>query len=623
MATSVPSDERAHAPGPLVGTGGTTFRVWAPDSSAVEVQLHAPDGPRHPLRREESGFFEASLPVAAGTRYAFRLDDGEPLPDLASRFQPDGPSGFSELIDPAAFAWTDARWPGLEPRGQVVYEMHVGTFTRAGTWQAAAAELPALADLGVTVIEMMPVAEFPGRFGWGYDGVLYYAPTRLYGRPDDLRRFVDRAHALGMGVILDVVYNHAGPAANCFRRYTDRYIGAEATEWGDCFNYDGEDSAVVRGFFAGNAVYWLRDFHFDGLRLDATQQIFDRSTPHVVTTIVAAARAAAGARSIWVIAENEPQDSRLLGAPEAGGQGIDALWNDDFHHSAVVAATGAHEAYYSDYRGTAQELVSCATRGFLYQGQRSRWQKQPRGRPAGHVPPHALVAFLQNHDQVANSVDGRRLHALTSPGVMRALTALLLLGPWTPMLFQGQELAASSPFLYFADHSGELADLVATGREEFLGQFPSVRQRLRKGSLHAPHAEETVERSRLDHDERRRHRDTWLLHRDLLTLRRTHEAFRHQQPVEGAVLGPQAFVIRHSAPAGTSPTDGDRLLLVNLQRTPVEIEALAEPLLAPASPDTTWSVIFSTETMRYGGMERPVEIDDAWIVPPECAVVLA
>src|ERR1051326_6697250 len=352
--------------------------------------------------------------------------------------------------------------------GQVACEMHAGTFTRAGTFAAAAGELRELARIGITLVEVMPVAEFEGRFGWGYDGVDLFAPTRLYGTPDDFRRFVDTAHACGVAVILDVVYNHLGPVGNYLRAFspayfTDRYDN----EWGDAINFDGPDSGPVREFFLANASYWIDEFHLDGLRLDATQQIFDTSPRHVLLDIGVRARQAAGSRSIVIVAENEPQDTRLVRSPEEGGYGLEGVWNDDFHHSAIGAVTGRAEAYYSDTRGEPQELISAAKYGYLFQGQHYDWQRQPRGTTAWDLPPAAFVTFPQNHDQVANSARGLRGHQLTSPGRWRAMTALFLLMPGTPMLFQGQEFAASSPFLYFADFESDLAAAVRKGRGEF------------------------------------------------------------------------------------------------------------------------------------------------------------
>jgi maltooligosyltrehalose trehalohydrolase len=463
MADSDPAaDRRLPVGADPLPTGGVHFRVWATRRRRVIVALEA--GPGAPgaveLARCADGYFAGLAPrAAAGTRYRYRLDDDPAAyPDPAARFQPDGPHGPSEVIDPADFPWTDADWPGVPPAGQVLYELHVGTFTPEGTWAAAARELAFLRDVGVTVVEVMPVAEFPGRFGWGYDGVALFAPTRLYGRPDDFRAFVDQAHARGLGVILDVVYNHVGPDGNYLDRFspdyfTDRYT----TDWGAAINYDGETAGPVREFVTANAAYWVREFHFDGLRLDATQNVYDASDRHILADLAAAARRAAGRRAVLLVAENEPQDVRLVRPVEHGGYGLDLLWNDDFHHSAMVALTGRAEAYYTDYRGAPQEFISALKYGYLYQGQWYDWQHKPRGTPAFGAPPAAFVTFTQNHDQVANSGAGLRAHAQTSPGRLRALTALLLLGPGTPMLFQGQEFASSSPFLYFADHKPDLA----------------------------------------------------------------------------------------------------------------------------------------------------------------------
>jgi maltooligosyltrehalose trehalohydrolase len=397
--------------------------------------------------------------------------------------------------------------------------MHVGTFTAEGTWAAATRELDELARIGITVIEMMPIAEFAGRFGWGYDGVDLYAPTRLYGTPDDLRRFVDRAHALGVGVVLDVVYNHLGPDGNYLEEFSGEYFTDKyKNDWGRPLNFEGP--APAREFFVQNAEYWVEEFHVDGLRLDATQDIKDASDEHVIATIVARARAAAGSRSILIIAENEPQDTRIVRPAREGGYGADALWNDDAHHTAVVALTGRREAYYRDYQGSAQELISCARFGYLYQGQFYSWQEQRRGTPALDLFPHAFVTYLENHDQIANSAFGRRLHQLSSPARHRAVTAWMLLGPATPMLFQGQEFSSSRPFLYFADHNPELSASIASGRREFLSQFPSVKDASVLRVMPSPTAASTFEQCKLDLSERERHVEAYTLHGDLLTLRR-------------------------------------------------------------------------------------------------------
>lgn len=603
--------------------GGAHFRVWAPAARRVDVVLE--DGPGAPveaaLESEPSGYFSGLVPGAApGTLYRYRLDGRAAVcPDPASRFQPSGPHGSSRLIAPDAYVWGDAAWRGVRLRGQVMYEMHIGTFTPEGSWAAAMRELPELQRAGFTVLEIMPVAEFPGRFGWGYDGVALFAPTRLYGEPDDFRRFVDRAHALGLGVILDVVYNHLGPDGCSLKTFssdyfTDRY----QNEWGEAINFDGPAAGPVREFFASNAAYWIDEFHLDGLRLDATQTIHDGSPEHVITTIVRSARAAARGRDLVIVAENEPQDVGLVRAPQAGGYGVDGLWNDDFHHTARVALTGRNEAYYTDYLGTPQELISAVKWGYLYQGQRYRWQREGRGTPTFGLEPATFVAYLQNHDQVANSLRGERLHRLASPGGYRAVTALLCLGPATPLFFQGQEFCASSPFLFFADHAGDLGALVRKGRTEFLAQFPSIDAATATGATSDPLDPATFERCKLRLEERQAHAEAYALHADLLRLRREDPAFRAQRPrgVEGAVLGPEAFLLRFFGEASD-----DRLLLVNLGPD-LRLEPAPEPLLAPPLGGE-WALLWSSEDPRYGGSGMPAPLrDGVWCLPGHAALVM-
>jgi len=525
------------------------------------------------------------------------------------------------VVDPASFAWTDGHWPGVSIEGQVLYELHIGTFTPAGTFRAAIERLPALAELGATVLEVMPVADFAGRFGWGYDGVNEFAPSRLYGTPDDFRALVNAAHALGLGVVIDVVYNHLGPDGNYLPKFSSSYFSKKPTEWGEAINFDGERSGPVREFFVTNARYWIEEFHLDGLRLDATQQIFDDSTPHILAEVVDAVRAGAGSRRAIVIGENEPQLARLARPRQDDGYGLDALWNDDFHHSAIVAATGRSEAYYSGYRGTPQELLSAVKYGFLYQGEWYRWQHRGRGTLAFDLAPARFIAFTQNHDQVANSSVGARLHQDTSPGRFRALTMLLLLAPHTPLLFQGQEFAASSPFCFFADHQPELAKLVRGGRAKFLAQFNSVASAEGTARLPDPGAVSTFTRCKLDWSERDRNGHVVALHRDLLKLRREDPVLRAQTPrgVDGAVLNESAFVVRYF---GQTSAD-DRLLLVNLGPR-AHLDPVAEPLLAPPCRGRHWAVAFSTESPAYAGWGTPPidTVDDGWWVPAECAVFL-
>jgi len=607
--------------------GGVHFRVWAPRRRRVEVVFETGGAPAAvALEAEDGGYFSAHAPQArAGMDYRFRLDGGAELyPDPASRFQPEGPHGPSRVVDPLTFRWADGAWPGATLRGQVVYELHVGTFTREGTWEAAARELRELAACGVTCVEMMPVADFPGRFGWGYDGVNLFAPTRLYGEPDDLRRFVDEAHACRVAVILDVVYNHLGPDGNYLRRFADEYFSERyQTEWGDALNFDGAASAHVREFFLSNAAYWVEEFHFDGLRLDATQQIFDASDEHIIAAVTRRVREAAGGRRTIVVGENEPQHARLVRPSERGGYGLDGLWNDDFHHTAMVALTGRGEAYYTDYKGSPQEFVSAAKYGFLYQGQRYKWQKARRGTPVLDLDPAALVNFIQNHDQIANSGRGARAHELTSPGRLRAMTALLLLAPATPMLFQGQEFAASSPFLYFADHEAALAAQVRAGRTEFLSQFPSLATAEARALLSAPHDPRTFERCKLDLSERGKHGEVYQLHRDLLRLRREDPVFSRprRRGLDGAVLGPEAFVLRFFDDGGDGGEAGDRLLVVNFGAD-LHLDPAPEPLLAPPE-GAPWGVLWSSESVTYGGGgTAPLDTDENWRIPGHAAVAL-
>ena len=606
--------------------GGTHLRVWAPRRRRVEIVLESAGGERlsaFELEAEGNGYFSAfNRDARDGTLYRFRLDgdDGYLYPDPASRFQPAGPHGPSRVVDPTKFKWTDAEWRGRPLRGQVIYEMHVGTFTRGGTFASAARELRELADAGITVVELMPLADFPGRFGWGYDGVNMFAPTRLYGEPDDLRRFVDEAHRTGLAVIHDVVYNHFGPDGNYLGQFSSDYVtDRHDNDWGDALNFDDDNAAPVREFFVANAGYWIDEFHMDGLRLDATQQIFDASDEHILTGVGREVRRRAVGRETIIVAENESQEARLARPAARGGYGLDGLWNDDFHHSAHVAVTGRNEAYRTDYAGRPQELISAVKYGYLFQGQRSRWQRMRRGRPSLDIAPEVFVGYIQNHDQVANSATGERLHKLTSPGRYRALTALLLLAPSTPMLFQGQEFASSAPFLFFADHDEDLSKQVCGGRADFLAQFRSAATKESRARLPDPSAVETFERCKLDLSERERNREVYDLHRDLLRLRREDEVFSAQRPrgVDGAVLGREAFVLRFFGEEGD-----DRLLVVNFGRD-LHLDIAPEPLLAPPV-DSVWTALWSSEDPRYGGAGTPpLESEYNWGIPGHAAVALA
>src|SRR5258708_2026139 len=625
-ATEIPAWRRLPIGIEVNADGAAHARVWAPRRKSVELvtfsERDAADRSL-PLVREGTGYFSGCVPgVTAGPRYRYRLDGGDAFPDPSWRYQPEGPHGPSQIIDPT-FNWTDVGWRGLSRVGQVISEIHVGTFTPEGTFRAAAQKLDVLDDVGITAIEIMPLADFPGEFGWGYDGVNLYAPTRLYGTPDDWRSLVDAAHAHGLGVILDVVYNHLGPDGNYLTQYSDRSVGRRPTEWGDSLNLDGEDCGPVRELVVRNAEYWITEFHLDGLRLDATQQIYDESPRHIIAEVVAHARAAAGDRAVLIVGENEPQDNRLIRRPAEGGFGLDALWNDDFHHAAFVAMTGKAEAYNSDYRGTPQEFVSAAKHGFLYRGQYYSWQKDRRGTPALGLGPASFVNFLESQDQVANLSRSRRLNQLTSPALFRAMTALLLLSPQTPMLFQGGEWSASQRFPFFAGHVGSLARMVREGRAMFLRQFASVAAAGVDQMLPDPASSETFASAKLDWNERARNSEVVTLHRDLIALRKSDPVLSNPSDAEwrgidGAVIDTDAFVLRYFAADAL-----DRLLVVNLGvlvRTP----SIAEPLLAPPQ-DMRWRTVWSSEDLKYGGSGAP-EIGvrgRGWLISPQSAVFLA
>lgn len=604
--------------------GGVHFRVWCPERQQVEVVFETPDRetPNLELTRELGGYFSGMAPDArGGDRYRLRLD-GDPqlaFADPASRFQPDGPFGPSQFVDPSTFAWTDAAWRGVELAGQVIYEMHVGTFTPEGTWRAAREQLTELARTGITLLEIMPLADFPGEFGWGYDGVNHFAPTRLYGVPDDLRAFIDAAHGVGLGVVLDVVYNHLGSVGNFLLPFS-RYYASDRhkSEWGDAINFDGPNAAAVREFVLTNVRYWVEEFHFDGLRIDATQALYDDSSEHILGEIVRTAREAALNRAVLVLGENEPQQVRMVRPQSDGGHGLDALWNDDFHHSVMVRLTGRREAYYSDYFGSPEEFIALAKWGFLYQGQIYPWQRGRRGTPTQGLPAATFISLFENHDQLANSARGERAWRQTSPGRFRAATAYTLLAPGTPLLFQGQEFCSTSPFLYFADTGPELAAAVAAGRARFLAQFRALGTPEMQALLPHPGDRQAFERSKLDFADRQRHAGAYLLHRDLLCLRREDPVFRQQSAdrLEGARLSDDAFVLRFLGGA-----NGDRLLVVNFGRE-LRINSAPQPLLAPVER-CEWRILWSSESPQYGGNgTAPLDTDAGWWVPGEAAVVL-
>ena len=602
--------------GANVDTNGVQFRVWAPKATRVDVVLL--DGRVFPLTKEATGYFAGWVADArAGMTYRYRVDGGKAFPDPCSRFQPEGPHGPSLIVDPSEYEWTDQEWEGVRMQGQVLYEMHIGAYTEEGSFDAAIQKLDDLKRLGVTVLEIMPVAEFPGRWNWGYDGVDMFAPAHVYGNHHAFKRFIDAAHRRRLGVILDVVYNHFGPDGNYLSAFSDEYVtDRHPNEWGQAINFDGPGSSEVRKFFIENACYWIHEFHLDGLRIDATQAIYDFSPTHILGEISQRVRQVAQPRTVVLLAECESQEIRAIRPVEHGGWGLDAVWSDDFHHACRVAATGRSEAYYTDYRGSPQELISLLKRSFLYQGQRYEWQRKSRGTVVKDEPASAFVFYLQNHDQVGNSVFGERLHTQTSLGRYRALLALLLLAPQTPMLFMGQELGGTSPFLFFVDYPGnDIGPQVFQGRKTFLSQFPSFATPEAQQAISDPNDSTTFERSKLHFGECYTQAPVYRLHCDLLRLRREDLVISAQarERVDGAVLGPQALAVRYLDAGGL-----DRLLILNLGQDLHYVPA-PEPLLAPRS-DGYWQLVWSSDDPRYGGpgASNPLT-EQGWHVPSESA----
>jgi maltooligosyltrehalose trehalohydrolase len=446
------------------------FEVWAPRPERVELHV---DGRTVPMQPAGRGWWQAVVDDAGpGSRYGYHLDGGEPLPDPRSLSQPDGVDGLSEVVDHSAFVWTDGAWRGVSARGSVLYELHVGTFTPAGTFEAAIAQLDHLVALGIDAVELLPVAEFPGDRGWGYDGVDLFAPHHAYGGPKGLKRLVDACHARGLGVVIDVVYNHLGPSGNHLAAYGPYFTERHQTNWGAAVNFDGAGSDEVRRFVLDNAAMWLRHYHADGLRLDAVHAIVDDAALHVLEQLAAEVDALATQqrRPLCIYAESDRNDPRYVRSRDAGGYGLDAAWADEWHHALHAALTGERSGYYEDF-GSLAQLAKALRQAWVYDGVWSPHRRRHHGqRPTGLVG-HQFVVSIQNHDQVGNRATGARLSALTSEGRLRVAAALLLCGPFTPLLFQGEEWGASSPFLYFTDHRDPaLGRAVSAGRRnEFSG----------------------------------------------------------------------------------------------------------------------------------------------------------
>ncbi len=515
----------APAQGAAVIAGGVRHRTWCKhqDATVLIVDAHGRVLRTVPLQAEDDGYFSATdSDGRAGDLYQYRFGGSQGWPDPASRWQPHGVHGPSMVVDPHKYQWRDESWQAPPFAELIIYELHLGTFTNEGTFRAAIEKLGELVALGVNAIELMPIADFPGGRNWGYDGVALYAPSRAYGHPDDLRALVDAAHGRGLAVILDVVYNHMGPDGNYLGVYHDRYLNADhQTPWGAGPRFE---EAPVREFFADNAPYWMREFHLDGFRLDATHAIADFSPRHILAEISERVHALGG----FLIAEDDRNDPRVLGSPGGDGLGFDGVWSDDFHHVVRVLLTGEREGYYEKFRGTPAELAETLQHGWLPRGQRARTDESRRGGDSASFPPECFVYCISNHDQTGNRAFGERLGHVLSPAAYRAASALLCLVPYTPMLFMGQEWNASTPFAFFTEHHDELGRLIAQGRRKEFEHFTAFGDPATRETIPDPQAKSSFENSKLRWDERRtpEHAAIHALYREFLHLRKTHSALR-------------------------------------------------------------------------------------------------
>ncbi|MCC6387203.1 MAG: malto-oligosyltrehalose trehalohydrolase [Dehalococcoidia bacterium] len=598
--------------GAIPHAGGTAFRVWAPDAEPVLILFDGANEREVRLTRDGE-YLAASVPGAGpGTRYAYRVA-GVTAPDPCSRSQPDGVHGPSEVVDPAAFAWTDGAWQPPPFASLVLYECHIGAFTAEGTFDAAIAQLPHLVDLGVTAIEVMPVASFPGARNWGYDGVSLFAPAAVYGGPDGFRRFIDAAHGAGLAVVLDVVYNHLGPDGNYTGLYSPRYTTPRhKTPWGDALNFDDDGSEHVRRFFAENLLHWVHEYHVDGFRFDATHEIADDSATHILAELAAVAAAHPRAGHVpYLTAETHENDRRYL-LPRPGGFGFDAVWADDFHHGVRTLVHGERDGYLGGFAGTAAELARTIRQGWLYEGQCVPGSGEPRGTPARGLPPPAFIYCIQNHDQVGNRALGLRLNTTASLGDYAAASALLLLLPATPLLFQGQEFAASTPFQYFTDHEPGLGARVTEGRRHEFAAFAAFTDAAVRELIPDPQAESTFLDSKLPWAESDRGAGRLIrgLYRELLRLRATDPVLAAARdgrtPLDARAIGERAIVVEVANAAGT------RLIVANFG------EALEVPL--PGSPRT----LLCTDEGRFGGFGRtPAAAGNTMEMPAHAAALFA
>jgi maltooligosyltrehalose trehalohydrolase len=605
---------------------GTRFRVWAPKAKRVEVVVQHREGKvtAFPLEGSDDGYFSSTLAgVVAGDRYHYQIAGQEPLPDPVSRFQPEGPHRPSEVIDPDRFAWTDSGWPGVPLEKLVLYELHVGTFSQQGTYDGVVERLEWLAELGVTAIELMPLAECAGSRNWGYDGVGLFAPSHHYGRPDDLRRLVDRAHALGLGVFLDVVYNHLGPDGNYLSRFSPHYFTKRhKTVWGAALNFDGKHSRPVREFFIENALHWVHEYHIDGLRLDATHAIVDDSPRHFLAELSARLRESTPDRHVLLIAEDHRNLKQMLLPEDDGGWGLDGVWADDLHHQVRRRLAGDDEGYYRDFTGSTKDLAQTVRRGWFYCGQHSAHWDEHRGTDPTGVPLTRFVHCIQNHDQIGNRAFGERLHHQIDAAAYRAATVLLLTAPATPLLFMGQEWGAGSPFLFFTDHEPELGKKVTQGRRREFKDFSSFSDPQRRKQIPDPQAEETFLASRLNWEELDQPEHAMLLRlfRRLLALRHSEPALARAEAVSAREPGTEVSfeVVDFSESTigmrRKAPGEPAVLVLVHLPdyaapERGVQAETVDVRRLLGGDEVPEWELLLSTEDDEFTADPMPPEID--------------
>ena len=592
---------------------GVRFRVWSSGTRSVHVRIEGPTEATHELTPEAAGYHTGFVPgLGRGARYRYLLDNLGAFPDPCSRYQPEGVHGPSEVVDPAAFPWTDGGWQGLALEDAVTYELHAGTFTPEGTFASATGALPRLAELGVTAIQLMPVADFAGDRNWGYDGVALFAPARCYGTPGDLRMLVDRAHGLGLAVILDAVYNHFGPDGAYHAAFSKAYFNEHHhTLWGAAINLDGPGSEAVRAFFIESAEHWLHEYHVDGFRLDSTHALIDTGPRHFLAEYNERVHASTTrVHPPLVIAEDHRNLKSVLEPPDRGGYGFDAVLADDFHHEIRRMTAGDDEGYYQDYRGSAGDLVTSLERGWLFMGQLAPYWGGPRGADPGDLPLPHFVHCIQNHDQVGNRPFGDRLPETSGLDAYRAASALLLTSAATPMLFMGQEWAASSPFQYFTDHHEKLGRAVTEGRRSEFGAWGAFRDKATRERIPDPQALATFARSRLDWDERdiEPHRGILRLYQRLLQLRRTEPALHWTTDATQRAVAPDDDTVVLHRRRGSD----EMLLVCRLRGDAATVEAPAT--FAP--PDgQRWRSVLTTEDADYVSEPRAIGVDETSTAP--------